>query len=134
MQGNPLSPYLFVLAMEYLTRLLRTLKGNLDFNYHPRCESLGIIQLGFANDLLMFCRGDVVSTKLLFEYFQHFFKDSGLIANINKSSIYFGGVFDHVQHEIVQQLGFSVGTLPFKYLVVPLSFKRLVVAQCQLNC
>lgn len=95
-------------VIEYLTRLLRTLKENPEFNYHPRCEKLGIIQLGFADDLLMFCRGDVVSASLLFDYFQQFSKASGLIANINKSSIYFGGVTDHVKNEIVQLLGFSV--------------------------
>ncbi|XP_019237994.1 PREDICTED: uncharacterized protein LOC109218120 [Nicotiana attenuata] len=57
-QGDPLSPFLSVLAMDYLSRLLRTLKNQPDFNYHPRCEKLQIIQLGFADDLLLFCRGD----------------------------------------------------------------------------
>ncbi|XP_070014502.1 uncharacterized protein [Nicotiana sylvestris] len=60
-QGGPLSPYLFVLAMEYLTRILKTLKEKPDLNYHPRCETLHIVQLSFADDLLLFCRGDVVS-------------------------------------------------------------------------
>lgn len=75
-------------------------------------------------------QGDVVSATLLFDYFQQFYKASRLIANITKNSIYFRGVLDHVQHEIVQQLGFSIGTLPFKYLGVPLSSKRLAT-QCQ---
>lgn len=60
-QGDSLSPYLFVISMEYLTRLLKNLKNDPDFNFHPRCDKLNIIQPGFADDLLLFCRGDTLS-------------------------------------------------------------------------
>ncbi|XP_070028797.1 uncharacterized protein [Nicotiana sylvestris] len=62
-QGDPLSPFLFVVAMEFLTRKLKTLRLIPDFNYHPRCEKLQIVQLGFAEDLLLFCRGDIRSVQ-----------------------------------------------------------------------
>lgn len=130
-QGDPLSPYLFVLSMEYLIRLLKILGQNPDFNFHPRCQKLNIIQLSFADDLLLFCRGDVVSATLLNNCFQEFSAASGLIANQSKSSIYFGGVNESTQQLILQQLGFTTGQLPFRYLGVPLSTKKLPVAQCQ---
>lgn len=33
-QGDPMSPYVFVLAMKYLGRELQQLATNVDFNYH----------------------------------------------------------------------------------------------------
>lgn len=129
-QGDPLSPFLFVLTMEYLNRHLRTLRHNPDFNYHPKCSKLQIIQLGFADDLLLFCRGDVISVQLLFGCFSEFSMCSGLIANIEKSSIFFGGIGREEQNEIMNILGYSKGELPIKYLEVPLSSKRLSVTQC----
>lgn len=40
------------------------------------------------------------------------------------------GVKPRVTQEILGQLGYQEGELPFKYLGVPLSSKKLFVAQC----
>lgn len=37
-QGDSLSPFLFVLAMEYLTRLMKTLHAQVGFQFHPKCK------------------------------------------------------------------------------------------------
>lgn len=35
-QGDPVSPFLFAIGMEYLSRCLAELQANPDFNYHPK--------------------------------------------------------------------------------------------------
>ena len=51
-QGDPLSPYLFVLAMEVFSRILSKASSNGRFSHHPRCTKLDLTHLCFADDLL----------------------------------------------------------------------------------
>ncbi|GJZ08222.1 putative reverse transcriptase domain, reverse transcriptase zinc-binding domain protein [Tanacetum coccineum] len=63
-QGNPLSSYLFTLVMEILTLILqRRVRMSDDFRYHKHCEELNIINVCFADDLFLFARGYVESSK-----------------------------------------------------------------------
>lgn len=78
-QGDPISPYLFTLVMEYLTRMLKRLKDNKGFRFHPRCQRMNIVQLSFADDLLLFSRGDLKSVQIMFDSFQKFSKVSDLM-------------------------------------------------------
>lgn len=68
-QGDPMSPFLFAIGMEYLSRCLHELKFVPDFNFHPKCEKMGLTHLMFADDLLMFSRADEQSMTLLFQAF-----------------------------------------------------------------
>lgn len=54
-----------------------------------------------------------------------------LSANLDKSEVYFGGVSADIQKELRELLGVSQGTIPFRYLGVPLSSKKLTIAQCR---
>nr|XP_019069479.1 uncharacterized protein LOC109120276 [Solanum lycopersicum] len=91
-QGDPMSPFLFAIAMEYLSRTLKGLRDDKQFKYHPKCSKLDVTHLCFADDLLLFARGDLESVKAIQSCFSHFSQVSGLQANLNKSSIYCGGV------------------------------------------
>ncbi|XP_074316286.1 uncharacterized protein LOC141652637 [Silene latifolia] len=53
-QGDPLSPLLFTLCMEYLSRLLQVACEYQGFKYHPLCKCLKLSHLMFADDLLLF--------------------------------------------------------------------------------
>lgn len=56
-QGDPLSPYLFVLAMESRSRLLQSRYESGIIGYHPRTENLKISHLVFADDVMVFFDG-----------------------------------------------------------------------------
>ena len=124
-QGDPMSPFLFAIAMEYISRLLKKLKDDKQFKYHPRCSKLDITHLCFPDDLLLFARRDLESVKAIQLCFSQFSQALGLQANLNKSSIYSGGVQMEVRQQIVQQFGYNMEELPFKYLGVPLSTKKM---------
>lgn len=131
-QRDPLSPLLFVIVMEYLYRVLQKLKQVPNFNFHPKCEKLAIINLSFADDLLMFTRGDPMSVRLAMNAFNDFSAATGLRVNPSKCNIYFGNVADEVKKEIQANVNYNEGTIPFRYLGIPLSNKRLSVAHCLL--
>ncbi|KAL0307939.1 UNVERIFIED_CONTAM: Transposon TX1 uncharacterized protein [Sesamum calycinum] len=58
-EGNPLSPYLFVLVMEVLHLiLLQLIEQDGGFAYHWQCKALGLFQLSFAENLILLCKAE----------------------------------------------------------------------------
>ncbi|XP_075098948.1 uncharacterized protein LOC142175847 [Nicotiana tabacum] len=129
-QGDPMSPYLFVLVMEYLNRALKKLQIVPNFNYHPKCSKQHITHICFVDDLLLCCRADRISMQLLMKYFEHLSSVSGLKANMVVSSLYISGVTTEFRQKLLVELHFSLGSLPFKYLGVLLSATKLTINQC----
>ncbi|XP_074265722.1 uncharacterized protein LOC141588167 [Silene latifolia] len=124
-QGDPLSPLMFTLCMEYLSRILTVVGQQSDFRFHPLCSHLKLNHLLFADDLLLFLKGNALSIMWILRAFATFSAASGLQLNKEKSEIYFNGVHHNTQHDILQISGFVKGSLPFKYLGVPISSKKL---------
>lgn len=55
-QGDPLSPYLFAIAMNVLSRLLMVVVAYGVFKFHPKCLRVRLSHLSFADDLLIFAK------------------------------------------------------------------------------
>ncbi|KAM6554127.1 hypothetical protein CsatB_014889 [Cannabis sativa] len=117
-QGNPISPLLFVLVMDYLTRILAQMSTRKGFGFHPLCKSLRLTSLCFADDLILLCKGNASSAEMMYKAFQVFCDTSGLSANMSKFQIYFGGVKEEVKGKILDYVHMTEGSFPLKYLVV----------------
>ncbi|KAL2225359.1 UNVERIFIED_CONTAM: Retrovirus-related Pol polyprotein from type-2 retrotransposable element R2DM [Sesamum indicum] len=111
-QGDPLSPYLFVLIME-------------------KCEPTKILQLGFADDLLLFCKVDFDSLRVLKMGLDRFADWSGLRLNIHKSHVVISRSAQGWKDQILAVMGFQEGQLPMRYLGLPLQSSRLTINDCQ---
>ncbi|KAL9308099.1 putative RNA-directed DNA polymerase [Arabidopsis thaliana] len=98
-QGCSLSPYLFVISMDVLSKMLDKAAGAHKFGFHPHCQRLKLTHLSFADDLMVLTDG--------------------------KSTMYMAGVSPLVKAEIAALFPFDIGQLPVRYLGLPLVTKRL---------
>jgi len=90
-QGDPLSPYLFLICMEVLTRVLRKAqqkkKASIGFKINPSAEKIPCLL--FADDSLVFCRTNLESCRDLNNLLSKFCRSLGQLINFQKSSLTF---------------------------------------------
>ncbi|XP_060960764.1 uncharacterized protein LOC133031301 [Cannabis sativa] len=109
-QGDAMSPLLFVLVMEFLTRRLHKEAEKGTFKYHPQCKSLNLVNLSFADDLILFSKGTQTVVRHLKTTLDDFCNQLGLSVNLAKSQIFFGGVQPFERKKIAQEIGLEEGS------------------------
>lgn len=126
-QGDPMSPTLFIICMEYFSRLLaaRTQDPSSDFRYHPKCIGNNLTHLIFADDLLLFGHGDPNSMGILAKALEDFGSISGLRVSKPKSQVFLCGVANYPKQQILDAIGFVESKLPTNYLGLPLASVKL---------
>ena len=126
-QGDPLSPYLFVIGMEVLSSLInRAVDGNYLSGIkiaNERGEEVSISHLFYADDTLIFCKDDLEQLKFLSWILMWFEAILGLKINLTKSEIIPIGLVNNTA-ELASELGCNIGSFPTSYLGLPLGAKH----------
>ena len=60
-QGCSLSPYLYVILSNVISKLLNQAAEDRKFAYHPQCQGVRLTHLSFADDILVFTDGTIES-------------------------------------------------------------------------
>lgn len=117
-QGDPIPPYLFVLAMGV-------------FSYHWKLAATKTNSLFFADDVILFSKSDHTSISRLIDGVTQFAGIYGLQPNPAKSCCYFSKVSLQTIRSILRRTGFAWGELPVTYLDLRLISWALNKSACR---
>ncbi|XP_062103730.1 uncharacterized protein LOC133814836 [Humulus lupulus] len=98
----------------------RFIRWIMHFRFHPMCKSLNLVNLCFADDLLIFCKATTQSVQIIHRALAEFKMALGLSINHNKSHIYFGGLSEVAKAPALNCTNLIEGSFPLKYFEVPL--------------
>lgn len=120
-QGDPLSPLLFCLAEEVMSRSITKLvrKGTLSLIQGSR-NNPAPSHILYADDIMIFCKGTAANIHALTDLFINYSQVSEQFVNPQKSLIFARSISPLRLTNISHQIGFNIGTLPFTYLGVPI--------------
>jgi hypothetical protein len=127
-QGDPLSPFLFVLVIEAFSKMISAIYSRgliLGFFVGTReVDRVEVSHLLFADDTLVFCGADASQISHIVALLVCFEAVSKLKVNLSKSILVPVGSLDDVD-QLAGHLGCGTSDLPLKYLGLPLgaSFK-----------
>lgn len=116
-QGDPLSPFLFILAAEGLGRYFkreqreRKIKGLRLWG-----SNLPITHQQFVDDIMLFCEPTIKEAKGIKRILDLFMEASGMEVNKDKSCTFVFNTLESVKSHLTRTLGFRQGELPTKYL------------------
>lgn len=125
-QGDPLSPFLFILAMEGLTRMLDRAKQlhwiqGFQVGRDPM-NTINVSHLLYADETLIFCEANKPQVQNLNITLLIFEDLSGLHINMLKIVIYSVNEVPNLK-ELAEILSCNTGSLPTPYLGLPLGAK-----------
>ncbi|KAL0423118.1 UNVERIFIED_CONTAM: putative mitochondrial protein [Sesamum radiatum] len=125
-QGDPLSPYLFILCAEGFSCLLQAKEHNGDIRgVAVARRAPKVSHLLFADDTLIFCQATKEAMRCIRGILEKYERASGQLINLDKSSIFFSNNTTHEDRmEMATLLGVRIDSMPAKYLGLPYFFGR----------
>ena len=120
-QGDPLSPYLFLLCTEGLTALLAIAEERVNISgVKVSMEAPSVSNLLFADDSLILMRANAMNAEALRAVLNSYYAASGQMVSVEKSSIFFSpNTSADSKTEICQELHIDTEALSDKYLGLP---------------
>lgn len=100
-------------------------------NYHQKCQGSKLTHLCFADDLLIFVDRSLDSVQAVLQVLREFEMRSGLVVSLQKSSVFASGLSQREIELIHFSTGMPLGSLPVRYLGVPLCTKKLSLLNCE---
>lgn len=126
-QGDPLSPYIFIICMNYLIfKFVDGHNSNLFDGLQINKYTPPIPILCFADDCIIFGKNNPKSITFIKETLNNFAEEAGLHINWNKTKTYFSKNTPH--HKIkdsCKNLNIRAGNRNDKYLGLPLITQRI---------
>jgi len=113
-----------VIAMNVLSLMLNKVAADLKIKYHHKCSKSKLTHLAFADDLLISMDGSLSLGQNVLQVLKEFELRSGLAVSVQKSSFYASGLTQEEVDAIQVSTGMPNGTLPVRYLGVPLFTKK----------
>ena len=121
-RGDPLSPYLFILCMDFLGQLIEE-KCNAKLWQPVKASQSGpaFSHLFFADELLLFAKADYINCSTIRDVLDDFCSISGQTVSEAKSKVYFSPNVDKdTRDSLCDILGFTSTPSLGRYLGIPL--------------
>eukprot|EP00253_Pinus_taeda_P013830 PITA_13830 len=116
-QGDPLSPFLFILAAEGLGHLIKKEReANRIKGLKLWGNNLPLTHQQFVDDIMLFREPTVKEVRHLRRILDLFAEASSLEINRDKSCVFIFNTVDQVKAHLIRLMGFRRGELPTKYL------------------
>ncbi|XP_071688191.1 uncharacterized protein [Rutidosis leptorrhynchoides] len=123
-QGDPLSPYLFIIVAEGLNAMIKqALQVNLIKGIEVGKDRVIISHLQYADDTTIFGEWNRKNISNVFKVLKCFEIFSGLKVNVSKSCLFGVGVSSNMVEAMASRFRCQVGVFPFMYLGLPIGCK-----------
>ncbi|XP_026445198.1 uncharacterized protein LOC113345731 [Papaver somniferum] len=117
-QGDPLSPLIFVLIEDVLSRNITKLFREGAMTTMVSRKGISPTHLFFADDIMIYCKGNMKSLRSLVALLGYYQRAYGQTVSRAKSKIYYGGGSLRRRATISEFLGMPIATFPDRYLGV----------------
>jgi hypothetical protein len=129
-QGDPLSPMLFNIVADMLAIIISREKEDGQVGgLIPHLVEGWVSILQYADDTILFMEHDIdkaVNMKLILCLFEQL---SGLKINFHKRELFCFGKAKDSQDDYKEIFRCAIGALPFKYLGIPIHFRKLLIKE-----